>query len=67
MPDLLGEGHYTKLSEDKAGDNKAKLKKLKEDIKLYKYVGETAHSLFKTSAEHITDFENLSIKRGTQR
>ena len=47
--------------EDADGDNE-KLKKLKDGIRLYKYVGESSRSLYERSWEHLSDYENLSTK-----
>jgi hypothetical protein len=52
----------TKLAEEQAGGDMNKLKRLKEQIKLYKYVGESARSLFERSWEHVADYRNLSTK-----
>ena len=46
----------------KAEGNMEQLKVLQGKIKVYKYVGETARSLYERSFEHITDYENLSTK-----
>lgn len=51
-----------KEAEEKADGDIKKLKQLIENIKLYKYVGETARSLYERSFEHLTDYENLSTK-----
>ena len=45
----------TLLAEEKAGGDMAKLKRMKEEIKLYKYVGESARSLFERGWEHVSD------------
>ena len=47
---------------EQADGDKNKMRQLQEDIKLYKYVGETSRSLYERSFEHLTDFESLSIK-----
>jgi hypothetical protein len=45
----------TKLAEEQAGGDMTKLKRMKEKIKLYKYVGESARSLFERSWEHVSE------------
>ena len=52
----------TTEAEKMAGGDMKKLKELKEKIKLYKYVGETARSVYERSFEHLTDYENFSTK-----
>ena len=47
---------------EQANGDMDKLKKLQEQVRLHKYVGETARSVFERGWEHVTDFENLSIK-----
>ena len=50
------------MAEEQADGDKAKLKRLQEQIKLYKYVGESARSLYERGFEHLMDFESLSTK-----
>ena len=38
------------------------MKKLLDNIKLFKYVGETSRSLYERGFEHQSDYHNLSIK-----
>ena len=45
-----------------ADGDKDKLKTLQEGIRMHKYIGETARSLYERSVEHMTDYQNLSIK-----
>ena len=56
---------YTKdleAAQLEAGDNSEKLKKLTDKIKVYKYIGESARSVYERSWEHLNDFQNLSTK-----
>jgi hypothetical protein len=50
-------------AKQKAGDDQDKLRKLTGDIKVHKYIGETARSIFDRNWEHLHDFETLSTKR----
>jgi hypothetical protein len=45
-----------------AGEDMDKLKQLTSKIRVHKYIGESARSVFERSWEHMHDFENLSTK-----
>jgi hypothetical protein len=47
-----------RIEEEYAGDQK-KMKKKKEEIKLYKYIGETCRSVWERSSEHLADITQL--------
>ena len=51
-----------KTAEEQADGDPAKLKQLKEKIKLSKYVGETSRSVYERGFEHLSDYQNLSTK-----
>ena len=42
-----------------AGEDKEKLKSLVDKIRKYKYIGETARSVFERSWEHLNDFQKI--------
>ena len=45
-----------------AGEDKNKEKELQAKIRIHKYVGETARSLYERGFEHLSNYENLSTK-----
>ena len=49
-------------AKEKAGGDMKKEKELQDKVQIYKYVGETARSLYERSFEHLSDYENLSTK-----
>ena len=51
-----------KAAEEQADGDPAKLKQLKEQIRLHKYVGETSRSVYERGFEHLSDYQNLSTK-----
>ena len=49
-------------AKQEAGEDMDKLRMLKDKIRIHKYIGESARSIFERSWEHVHDFESLSIK-----
>ena len=49
-------------AKQEAGNDLEILRMVKDKIKIHKYIGETARSIFKRSWDHVHDFECLSTK-----